>query len=35
MKASSQTAVPCLLMRGGTSKGPFYKAADLPSDKAL
>jgi 4-oxalomesaconate tautomerase len=22
-------------MRGGTSKGPFYKAADLPSDKAL
>ena len=35
MKASSQTAVPCLLMRGGTSKGPFYKAADLPSDRAL
>ena len=35
MKASSQTAVPCLLMRGGTSKGPFYKASDLPSDIAL
>ena len=27
-----QTAIPCLLMRGGTSKGPFFKASDLPSD---
>ena len=35
MKPSSQTAVPCLLMRGGTSKGPFYKASDLPSDIKL
>jgi 4-oxalomesaconate tautomerase len=35
MKASSQTAVPCLLMRGGTSKGPFYKASDLPTDMSL
>jgi 4-oxalomesaconate tautomerase len=35
MKPSSQTAVPCMLMRGGTSKGPFYKADDLPSDTAL
>lgn len=26
------TGIPCLLMRGGTSKGPFFKAADLPSD---
>lgn len=26
--------IPCLLMRGGTSKGPFFKAADLPSDVA-
>lgn len=27
-----QTAIPCLLMRGGTSRGPFFNAADLPSD---
>ena len=25
-------AIPCLLMRGGTSKGPYFKAADLPAD---
>ena len=31
---SSQTAVPCLLMRGGTSKGLFFKASDLPEDFA-
>ena len=29
-----QTAIPCLLMRGGTSKGPFFDAADLPADIA-
>ncbi|HEY4038511.1 MAG TPA: 4-oxalomesaconate tautomerase [Burkholderiaceae bacterium] len=29
-----QTAIPCLLMRGGTSKGPFFKASDLPPDVA-
>jgi 4-oxalomesaconate tautomerase len=29
-----QTAIPCLLMRGGTSRGPFFKAADLPADTA-
>ncbi|MFO1336848.1 MAG: 4-oxalomesaconate tautomerase [Burkholderiaceae bacterium] len=27
-----QTAIPCLLMRGGTSKGPFFQAKDLPTD---
>lgn len=27
-----QTAIPCLMMRGGTSKGPFFRASDLPSD---
>jgi len=27
-----QTAIPCTLMRGGTSKGPFFLASDLPSD---
>ena len=29
----SQTAIPCLLMRGGTSKGAFFDAADLPPDR--
>jgi 4-oxalomesaconate tautomerase len=28
-----QTAIPCLFMRGGTSRGPFFKASDLPSDR--
>ncbi|MGE6320796.1 4-oxalomesaconate tautomerase [Pseudomonas oryzihabitans] len=26
--------IPCVLMRGGTSKGPFFHASDLPSDPA-
>ena len=30
-----QTAIPCLFMRGGTSRGPFFLAADLPADIAL
>ncbi len=30
----NQRPIPCLLMRGGTSKGPFFKAGDLPSDPA-
>jgi 4-oxalomesaconate tautomerase len=30
-----QTAIACLLMRGGTSKGPFFRAQDLPADIAL
>ena len=25
-------AIPCLLMRGGTSKGPYFRGADLPSE---
>ncbi len=29
-----QTAIPCLFMRGGTSKGPFFLESDLPADKA-
>lgn len=24
--------IPCLYMRGGTSKGPFFKASNLPAD---
>ncbi|HZX68150.1 MAG TPA: PrpF domain-containing protein, partial [Candidatus Elarobacter sp.] len=31
----NQTAIPCTLMRGGTSKGPFFLASDLPADAAL
>lgn len=30
-----QTAIPCLLMRGGTSKGAFFDREALPADKAL
>jgi len=27
-----QTAIPCLFMRGGTSRGPFFREDDLPVD---
>lgn len=27
-----QTRIPCALMRGGTSRGPFFLASDLPAD---
>ena len=27
-----QTSIPCLFMRGGTSRGPFFLEPDLPSD---
>ena len=27
-----QTKIPCVVMRGGTSRGPFFKLADLPAD---
>jgi 4-oxalomesaconate tautomerase len=30
-----QTAIPCLFMRGGTSRGPFFLESDLPADRAL
>lgn len=26
--------VPCMLMRGGTSRGPFFLESDLPADRA-
>ncbi|MET8831888.1 4-oxalomesaconate tautomerase [Streptomyces sp. NPDC004610] len=29
-----QFAVPCWFLRGGTSRGPFFRAADLPADPA-
>jgi 4-oxalomesaconate tautomerase len=28
-----QTGIPCMLMRGGTSKGAYFMSADLPADK--
>lgn len=31
---SDQRAVPCLLMRGGSSRGPFFLESDLPADPA-
>jgi 4-oxalomesaconate tautomerase len=31
---SMQHAISCLFMRGGTSRGPFFNAADLPADVA-
>lgn len=35
MVPTSQTRIPCTLMRGGTSKGPFFLASDLPSESSL
>lgn len=29
-----QTGIPCMLMRGGTSKGAYFLARDLPADPA-
>ena len=29
----SQTAIPFLFMRGGTSRGPYFNRADLPEDR--
>ncbi|MDA0240243.1 MAG: 4-oxalomesaconate tautomerase, partial [Proteobacteria bacterium] len=30
-----QTKIPCVWMRGGTSKGAYFHAADLPADPAI
>ena len=27
-----QTSIPCVFMRGGTSRGPYFLASDLPAD---
>jgi len=32
MATSEQIQIPCVMMRGGTSRGPFFLASDLPSD---
>jgi 2-methylaconitate cis-trans-isomerase PrpF len=31
---SDQIRIPCVMMRGGTSRGPFFLRTDLPSDPA-
>lgn len=31
---TAQTSIPCILMRGGTSKGPYYNLSNLPEDPA-
>lgn len=33
MPPSLQTAIPCTLMRGGTSRGPYFLRSDLPEDR--
>jgi hypothetical protein len=30
-----QTAIPCVIMRGGTSRGPFFLREQLPADDEL
>ncbi len=32
---TSQTKIPCVMMRGGTSKGTYFLASDLPADPAI
>lgn len=32
MESMPQFAIPCLFMRGGTSRGPYLLASDLPAD---
>ena len=32
---AAQTAIPCTMMRGGTSRGPYFLANDLPRDPVL
>lgn len=32
-RRGDQVAVPCWFLRGGTSRGPFFRAADLPADR--
>ena len=31
---SDLIGIPCIFMRGGTSRGPYFKASDLPADTA-
>lgn len=34
MSSRIQTRIPCMMMRGGTSKGAYFMASDLPADAA-
>ena len=34
-RGARQTAIPCVMMRGGTSRGPFFLREDLPADDEL
>src|SRR3546814_11247320 len=34
LMSASQIAIPCIVMRGGPSTGPYFMAKDLPSDSA-
>ncbi|MBW9103026.1 4-oxalomesaconate tautomerase [Paraburkholderia phenoliruptrix] len=34
MSGRTQTRIPCMMIRGGTSKGAFFMASDLPADSA-
>ena len=31
----TQTAIPCAILRGGTSRGVYFRRADLPDDESL
>jgi 4-oxalomesaconate tautomerase len=33
-ESEGMRGIPCMLMRGGTSRGPFFLESDLPSDTA-
>ncbi len=35
MASARLTVIPCTLMRGGTSKGPFFLSSDLPADTGI
>lgn len=34
MPSRTQTRIPCMMIRGGTSKGAFFMASDLPAEPA-
>jgi len=34
-RSRGQTAIPCVMMRGGTSRGPFFLREELPADDEL
>jgi len=34
MNVLNHSSIPCFIFRGGTSKGPYFRAEDLPADIA-